>query len=552
MVHVASTVAALGACVAHVAAQTWCGKNYMASSPVVPPGGQFPIPATSTSPLLAFRCAPAIKPYLPEDVLTSSTFVIDAPITYSDIADAQPISLPSRGSLGSLSVTISVDGRAISTGLVPLNTTKVELPFTLLGLSPRTEVYNVSCTAEYSSSHSSKLQTFLSSAELSLLPDPPAGRSVTKMDLRTGALLAKPATGAKGEYEPVFPIGFYTNFGGYLTSNLSVLNELKDQGFTVVHPIPTFDNLTALDLVLDRMQELGLYLMYDMRWTYMNDTSLTEEVNRIKNRPNLLLWYTGDEPDGTSDPLNATSHAYDLIYSLDGYHPVSLVLNCEDYFFTQYTAGTDIVMQDTYMIGNNVTFSSNWGTVCTPDYGDCGCDNCKGEFEDISTRMDDFADRLWDNGWDRTKAVWTVPQAFGADSYWKREPTGKEYVVQSVLGINHGGRGVVAWNDPTTADIKASAAALAQSLATMKGFILSPQAAFRHFTSGRVDVGLWTVGSKTLLLATNLNYEEATLSLAGVGEAKGKKAVQVLDSGAAVQGDAVVLESTGTGGFVFE
>lgn len=202
----------------------------MASSPVVPPGGQFPIPATSTSPLLAFRCAPAIKPYLPEDLLTPSTFVIDAPITYSDIADAQPISLPSRGSLGSLSITISVDGRPISTGLVPLNTTKVELPFTLLGLTPRTEVYNVSCTAEYSSSHSSKLQTFLSSAALSLLPDPPAGRSVTKMDLRTGALLAKPATGAKGDYEPVFPIGFYTNFGGYLTSNLSVLNELKDQG----------------------------------------------------------------------------------------------------------------------------------------------------------------------------------------------------------------------------------------------------------------------------------------------------------------------------------
>ena len=27
-----------------------------------------------------------------------------------------------------------------------------------------------------------------------------------------------------------------------------------------------------------------------------------------------------------SDPLNATSNSYDLIYSLDGYHPVSLVL----------------------------------------------------------------------------------------------------------------------------------------------------------------------------------------------------------------------------------
>jgi hypothetical protein len=28
-----------------------------------------------------------------------------------------------------------------------------------------------------------------------------------------------------------------------------------------VHPIPTFDNLTALSLVLDRMEQLGLWLV---------------------------------------------------------------------------------------------------------------------------------------------------------------------------------------------------------------------------------------------------------------------------------------------------
>ncbi len=30
--------------------------------------------------------------------------------------------------------------------------------------------------------------------------------------------------------------------------------------------------------------------------------------------------------------------------------------------------------------------------------------------------MDEFADRLFDLGWDRTKAVWAVPQAFGDDT----------------------------------------------------------------------------------------------------------------------------------------
>lgn len=173
----------------------------------------------------------------------------------------------------------------------------------------------------------------------------------------------------------------------------------------------------------------------------------------------MLLWYTADEPDGTSDPLNATSISSNLITSLDGgdgkggagYHPVSLVLNCENYFFTsvhpsnvprirvlihcaftsEYASGSDIVLQDTYMIGNNVKHSTVWNTVCNKNYGDCGwvltwllnisdsklflnrCDNCKGSFEDISTRMDEFRERLFINGWERTKAVWTVPQAFG-------------------------------------------------------------------------------------------------------------------------------------------
>ena len=135
--------------------------------------------------------------------------------------------------------------------------------------------------------------------------------------------------------------------------------------------------MTLFGQVVDRMQEVGMYLMYDMRWTYMNSTSVTEQVNALKDRPNLLLlWYSGDEPDGTSDPLDATMKAYDLIYSLDGYHPISLVLNCQDYYWIDYTAGADIVMHDVYMVGNNVSYSNQWNTVCTPDYGDCGCDNC--------------------------------------------------------------------------------------------------------------------------------------------------------------------------------
>jgi hypothetical protein len=106
--------------------------------------------------------------------------------------------------------------------------------------------------------------------------------------------------------------------------------------------------------------------------TYMNLTAVQDETIPLHNRSNLLVYYTGDEPDGTSDPLNATTLAYDLLRSLDPYRSTSLVLNCQDYYWTEYSAGADILMQDVYNIRNNVTFSSEWGTPCTPDRGDCG------------------------------------------------------------------------------------------------------------------------------------------------------------------------------------
>lgn len=46
-----------------------------------------------------------------------------------------------------------------------------------------------------------------------------------------------------------------------------------------------------------------------------------------------------DRPDGTSDALTAPQNTANLINSLDGYHPVSLVLNCQDYYFKEYTSG---------------------------------------------------------------------------------------------------------------------------------------------------------------------------------------------------------------------
>lgn len=98
---------------------------------------------------------------------------------------------------------------------------------------------------------------------------------------------------------------------------------------------------------------------------YTNLTSVEEQVLEFKNRPSLLLWYTADEPDGTQDTRNASGLAADLIHNIDPYHPVSLVLNCFDYYWKQYTARTNIILEDAYPIGVNMTWSFR-GTEVRP------------------------------------------------------------------------------------------------------------------------------------------------------------------------------------------
>ncbi|KAJ7130283.1 hypothetical protein C8R44DRAFT_775264 [Mycena epipterygia] len=495
--------------VSQIFAQTWCNKNYLPGQPVVPPGGQFHSPELSSTPLLVFRCSPIITPYLEDD--DEAGILIETFVTLARYRGAASVAFPPGPTSDEvLDVSISIDGKTLATAGVSFNSTS-EMHFPLANLSqPRKQPFTVDCTASYASHLSPETQTFSATAELAYLPRPVSG-SVTKRDSRTGALLVKPPSG--GPYEALFPIGFYTSFDNYLDSNLTVLDDLKAQGFTIVHPVPTFGDLDALEKVLDRMEELGLYFVYDMRHTYNDLGALTAEVNMIKHRPNLLLWYTADEPDGTSEPLNATRLAYDAIYALDGYHPVSIALNCADYEFAAYVAGADIVMPDTYTIANDPTFSSKYNTSCTEIFGCCGCDNCHGELEDISRRLDDFALRLDVLGWTHERAVWAVPQAFGGEEFWARPPTGREFAIQVVLSINHGARGIMPWIDPTPPDIKSAAAALAKALTSVKTFIFSPHARFSHLTSDRIDVGMWTVDEQTLLLVANMNAQDAKLAI---------------------------------------
>lgn len=200
-----------------------CGKNYLPNETVVPPGGQFPTPDTSSTPLLAFRCSPAIMPYLEDD--SNGTIVVETLVTYSQIANTSPIS-SSGSSSSSLDVSVSISGQNVASASVPLNASAFEIPFSLSGLTPSTDAFDVQCSAQTGDG-----QSFSANSSLLRLPSRTDGGSVTKMDLRTGAMLVQDET--TSEWETVFPIGFYTTYDGYLTTNLSAMPDLKSRGYVL-------------------------------------------------------------------------------------------------------------------------------------------------------------------------------------------------------------------------------------------------------------------------------------------------------------------------------
>lgn len=195
-----------------------------------PPDGQFPVPASLETLQLALRCNPAFIPFLPDDNdptnPSSNVILVDAPVRTTKIKGAQPLGNIPPYQDTALFVNVFLDGEYLTSGKVPLNGSTA-LPFNLSDLSPRTNPYDLTCIATLSSSS----RSFKSiPAQLTYLPFPDASiGSFTKLDLRTGGLLAKRANDSK-PYEPIFPMGFYTAFGGYLDSNLSVLEDLKDEG----------------------------------------------------------------------------------------------------------------------------------------------------------------------------------------------------------------------------------------------------------------------------------------------------------------------------------
>jgi hypothetical protein len=491
------------------------------------PGGWLNPPDRSIVPLLNLQAYPRMNIYVEDE--EQASLIVGAQIGYEvGVPFCQPAKeladeVPRTEATFSLGISIFAWQETIEISTtIPFNSTGNEIPLAIEKLSPRFEPYELQVTL----STAQCAQTFSISTQIYRLPKREDGGSVTKLDYLYGGLHVQ----QNESWKPVFPFGFYVDWGGYLM-HLDNQHEYAALDYNVVNPVPgggdTPFEPDLFDAYVGKSDLTDQHLMYNMRWTYKNATLVTSQINKLKPHKSILLWYTADEPGGQSDPFDAPLQAYDLIRKLDPYHPVSLVLNCANFHYDKYTRGADIIMTDPYPIAVNTSWSSRWHTECNTTYGCCGCDNCHGSFRDISTRLDNFKKfQHWlsnaplgkpssDPGRSPggPKSFWGVPQVFGGSEYWRRPPTAEEEVVMVWLFINHGAKGIVGWLFPTTAELTSVMSAVAKIVTSdeVTGLLLGDNPRSLDVEANEavdVDAAAWIVGSKMMISIVYLGLED--------------------------------------------
>ena len=215
---------------------------------------------------------------------------------------------------------------------------------------------------------------------------------------------------------PFVPFGFYT----YYPLKEGVMDEEVVRGFNLFSPYHggphSAEDQQAILSYLDRCAAIGMKVNYHLMWSNKREVTeddwarLRAEIETVRDHPALLSWYIADEPGveraAHLDKVNA------LLKELDPYHPVTIVFYQGPEVAREFVNAMDIVMGDPYPIpGNPPTFVN---------------------------RMADELNTVFDF----RKPLWIVPQAFGGNEGWQREPTAQEERVMTYLALVHGARGI--------------------------------------------------------------------------------------------------------------
>ncbi|MEA1973361.1 MAG: hypothetical protein U9N34_08730, partial [Candidatus Cloacimonadota bacterium] len=254
------------------------------------------------------------------------------------------------------------------------------------------------------------------SKELLLKKIPPQKNEI-KIDKLTGAMIKS--------QKPFIPFGFYC----YFPVQETLLEQEAVNGFNMVSP---YQNVAKDDFkdrlsYMDRAAELDMVVNYNLLSVsggggvnsfIFEDTSqselekkLIEEINKIKHHPALLSWYISDEPVANHKSPQELEAIYDIIKREDPYHPISIVF-WHSKKSKKYAKAMDIAMADPYPIPKQ------------------------------SMRKVAGVTQMLKSNFEFDKPIWMVPQSFGGNEWWDREPTSQELRLMTYFSILNGATGI--------------------------------------------------------------------------------------------------------------
>ncbi len=316
---------------------------------------------------------------------------------------------------------------------------------------------------------------------------------------------------------PFFPFGFYC----YSPVQPTLAEEEVVRGFNLMSPYQSNDPATAdqRHAYMDRAAELGMKVHFQLLRVAGGggvmgsgpDTSATRrrswmrtEIETFKDHPALLAWYISDEPTGhgaTPEELQAVA---DIVRELDPYHPVTIVF-VNPTAAARFAGAMDLAMTDPYPIPNGAP-----GSVASA----------------VRTVRDAVAPAI---------PLWLVPQAFGGNEWWSREPTATELRLMTWLGIVEGATGIQYFirhglsGFPKSPDTWSAATRAALEVAALTPFLLSTQA------RPVVDTGdplllaaAWRHGEDVVVAVVNTQNHPTEIDIALPGFSWDSDVVEVL------------------------
>ena len=315
------------------------------------------------------------------------------------------ISLPVRARTTGL--VAEVKGDVLAGKTVPLTGAEAVIPFDLATVADG--IHTATCTLRSGGE-------VIATADTSFIKAPPKAHEV-KIDYRSRGLIV--------EGKPFFPFGFYTNLGQWddKRDRTDILKLEAPSKFDMICNYMDINQATrearrtALQGWADAVDAVGMKMHYDLRSITDCPASpeiqkqLTDEIASFRDLPSLLCWYLADEPDGSGRSADRYEAHRAQIRKQDPYHPSTMVF-CVPPRAHEYARGMDIMMVDPYPIPSSPITS-------------------------VSDTVD-----LVGNAVNWTMPIWCVPQAFGGDQWWAREPTWQEQRCMTWLAIAHGATGI--------------------------------------------------------------------------------------------------------------